>query len=197
MNEYKDKMEAILFTTGNFMTLEELSKLLNVGSIGIVKEALEELRNDYLQRSSSLELINDGDKWKLNVKSQYGYLTNKLMGDTEFDKPTTKTLAVIAFKNPALQSEIIKTRGNKAYDHVKVLIENELVTSEKKGRTRLLKLTPKFYDYFNVNKQDVEGKLNELKEIESKLKTEEKELEEKINLSKQLEMKKENSEIKQ
>lgn len=187
MNEYKDKLEAVLFTTGNFMTLEELSRILNVGSFGIVKEALEELRNDYLQRGSSLELINDGDKWKLNVKSQYGYLTNKLMGDTEFDKPTTKTLAVIAFKNPALQSEVIKTRGNKAYDHVKTLIENELVTSEKEGRTRLLKLTPRFYDYFNVNKQDIEGRLDGLKELENKLKSEEKELEEKINLSRQLE----------
>ena len=110
MSEYKDKVEAILFTTGDFMTLEELGRLLNLGSMGIVKEALEELKTDYLQRGSSLELINEGDKWKLNVKSQYGYLTNKLMGDTEFDRPTTKTLAVIAFKNPALQSEVIKTR---------------------------------------------------------------------------------------
>ena len=195
MSEYKDKVEAILFTTGDFMTLEELGRLLNLGSMGIVKEALEELKTDYLQRGSSLELINEGDKWKLNVKSQYGYLTNKLMGDTEFDRPTTKTLAVIAFKNPALQSEVIKTRGNKAYDHIKALIENELVTSEKKGRTRLLKLTPKFYNYFNVNKQDVEGKLNELKELENKLMIEEKELEEKINFSKQLN--KESSETKQ
>ena len=72
------------------------------------------------------------------------------MTDSELDRPTQETLAIIAYKNPALQSDVIKVRGNKAYDHIKFLKGDNFITSEKNGRTRLLKLTQKFFDYFDV-----------------------------------------------
>ena len=108
-----------------------------------------------MERGSGLVIVQEENKWKLNIKKEYGELATKLIGSSEFDNPTTKTLAVIAYKQPVLQSAIIKIRGNKAYDHVKVLLERELITSEKHGRTRLLKLTHKFYDYFDTAEEKV------------------------------------------
>ncbi|MCX6256024.1 MAG: SMC-Scp complex subunit ScpB, partial [Bacteroidia bacterium] len=57
---------------------------------------------------------NDNEKWKLTIKKEYLYLTEKLLSDCEFDFPTQETLAMVAYKNPALQCDIIKIRGNKA-----------------------------------------------------------------------------------
>ena len=144
------KIEAVLFTTGRFMDLNEIADACELGSVGYVREQLEALIKDYQEKQGALHIIEQDGKFKLNIKKEYGHLANKLVSTSEFDNPTTKTLAIIAYKNPALQSDIIKARGNKAYDHVKILQENGLVTSEKKGRTRLLKLTPKFYDYFDT-----------------------------------------------
>lgn len=162
MQDTKNKIEAMLFTTGRFMNIEEISKLCGIGSVGIVKEALNGLINDYNNRSSSLEVIEENGKFKLNIKKTYNYLTTSLLTDSEFDAPTTKTLAIIAYKNPVLQSEIIDIRGNKAYDHIKLLKDNGFITSEKKGRTRLLKLTSKFFDYFDIIENELKSKFTDL-----------------------------------
>ncbi len=159
MQNDKNKVEAILFTTGRFLGLEEIGKLTGLGSIGYVKEVLQELQKDYENRNGALEIIGQGEKWKLNIKKDYLYLTEILLSGSELDKPTQETLAVIAYKNPAMQSEIIKIRGNGAYEHIKSLQELDFVTSEPSGRTKILKLTAKFYDYFDIVEDQLRSKM--------------------------------------
>lgn len=163
--ELKNRIEAVLFTTGRYMDIEELAKHCDVGSLGIIKDALLSLQQEYEQRGSAMGIFEMDGKFKLNIRKDYGELANKLVSGDEFDHPTTKTLAVIAYKNPALQHEIIKVRGNKAYDHIKRLLESELITSQKQGRTRLLKLTSKFYDYFDTAEAHVKQQFDKIKEV--------------------------------
>ena len=159
MQDDKNKIETILFTTGRFVSLEELGKLCGIGSVGYVKEVLEELKKDYEKRSSALELIEQGERWKLNIKKEYLYLTENLLTGSELDRPTQETLAVIAYKNPALQSEIVRIRGNTAYEHIKLLKELDFITAESSGRTFTLKLTSKFYDYFDIVEDQLRSKM--------------------------------------
>ncbi len=156
----KKQVEAILFTTGKFMKIQEIASILNIKEKQ-VKSSLESLKKDYKNKESALEIQEQNNKYKLNIKKEHGHLSNKLLSSKEFDSPTTKTLAIIAYKNPAIQSEIIKIRGNKAYDHVKELRESNLITSEKYKRTRILKLTSNFYDYFDVAKEELKQKMKE------------------------------------
>lgn len=150
MEDYKNRVEAVLFTTGRFMELQEIAVLCNISSAEIVKDVLDSLKKEYDSRAGALSLVEDKGKWKLSIKKDYNYLTAKLLDTAEMDKPTQETLALIAYKNPVLQSDIVKMRGNTSYDHVKFLKDNDFITSEKHGRTRLLKLTPKFFDYFDI-----------------------------------------------
>jgi len=159
----QQKVEAILFTTGRFMSVEEIAKVCGIGSIGYVKELLEALQKAYEQRDTALQILCQDNTYKLNIKKDYGYLANKLVSDSELDSPTTKTLAVIAYKQPVLQHEIIKIRGNKAYDHIKLLREQNLITTEKAGRSRLIKLTPHFYDYFDTAAEAVKEQFKNVK----------------------------------
>lgn len=160
MEDIKNKVEAVLFTTGRSLTMQEISQLAGIGSIGLIKDVLTSLREEYGKRVTSLELINENDRWKLSLKRDYMYLTEKLLTDAELDRPAQETLAVIAFKQPVLQSDIIKIRGNTAYDHIKLLREEGFVLSDKSGRTRILKLAPKFYDYFDVVDDVLKSKMN-------------------------------------
>ncbi len=159
MEEHKNLVEAVLFTTGKFLSIEDISKLTGIASQGYLKQILEQIKKDYEDRNSSLEILNDNNKWKLNIKKQYLHLTEKLLTDSELSKPVQETLAVIAFKQPVFQSELIKIRSNKAYEHVKILEEQSFIISEKSGRTKILKLTPKFYDYFDVIESQLKSKL--------------------------------------
>lgn len=163
----KKKIEAILFTTGKFMDVEEIARVCGVGSVGYVKQVLEKLKKEYEEKDSSLQIVQERNKYRLNIKKEYGLLANKLVSSSEFDAPTTKTLAVIAYKQPVMQADVIKIRGNKAYDHIRQLKEDGLVTSEKSGRTRILKLTSKFYDYFDTAVDSVK---QVFKDVEEKVK---------------------------
>ena len=147
--EPKNKIEAVLFATGRFLSLNEIASMCGINP-GIIKELIGELKKEYEAKNGSLEIIMQEDKYKLTIKKEYLYLTERLLSDCEFDMPTQETLAIVAYKNPVLQCDVIKIRGNKAYDHIKLLKDDGFVLSEKSGRTRLLKLTPKFFDYFDV-----------------------------------------------
>lgn len=166
MQDIKNKIEAVLFTVGRFVDLDELSQLTGIASKGSLSEALKGLTEDYKNKEGSLEVVTDGEKYKLNLRKDYLYLTAQLLDQTEFDKPTQETLALVAYRQPVIQSEIIKTRGNTAYEHIKKLKEMEFVTSEKSGRTRLLKTTSKFYDYFDVVGEELKQKFDNVQNEE-------------------------------
>jgi segregation and condensation protein B len=173
MVDNKKKIEAILFTTGRFLSLEEISQYCSIVPIDMVKKILETLKKDYQNKDSALEIVNENNKWKLNIKKEHLYLTEKLLEHAEMNKPIQETLAVIAYKQPAIQSDVVKIRGNKSYDHISFLEENGFVIGEKFGRTKLLKLTEKFYDYFDVVKEQLverlkiaEQKIGEMPKIE-------------------------------
>ena len=144
----------MLFTTGRFMSKEEIAKHLNMNNEEITK-ILEELQKDYTEKDSAITLQKQDDLFKLNIKKEFGFIINKLLEDKEMDSPTTKTLAVIAYKSPVMQSEIIHIRGNKAYDHITHLKESGLISLEKQGRTRLIKLTSHFFDYFDIAEKEL------------------------------------------
>ena len=155
----KKQVEAILFTTGSFMPIGDLAKHLNVTDKEIEK-AISELKEDYEKKDSSLTIHYQDNRFKLNIKKEFGFLTNKLLEHKEMDSPTTKTLAVIAYKSPVSQSEVIKMRGNKSYDHISHLKDAGLISSERQGRTRLLKLTQHFFDYFDISEKEVKEQLS-------------------------------------
>jgi len=164
MQELKNKIESVLFITGKFMSLQEIGDFSGIDSIGLVKDAINELVKEYSEKNSALEIIVQKDLFKLNIRKQYNYLTTQLASGCEMDAPTQATLALIAYKQPVLQAEIIKMRGNTAYDHIHNLKEIGLIVSEKHGRTRALKLAPKFYDYFDVVENVLREKLKETEE---------------------------------
>ena len=157
--DLKKQIEAILFTTGRFMSTIEIAKHLNSNETEII-EALKQLEKDYSEKDSALILQTQDNLFKLNIKKEFGFLINKLLEQKEVDSPTTKTLAVIAYKSPVKQSEIIKIRGNKAYDHIQKLKDSGLVSTEKSGRTNLIKLTRHFYDYFDISEKEVKEQLS-------------------------------------
>lgn len=149
LNE-KNKVEAVLFASSKRMHIEEIASLANIKDIEKVKAALVELKMKYDEEGSAMTLVNDNDIWKLTVKDHYLPIMQKIVSQTELDRPLMQTLAVIAWKYPVVQSEVIKIRHNKAYDHMKRLEEMGFVTRQRFGRTNKITLTQKFFEYFDL-----------------------------------------------
>ena len=159
MDDFKNKVEAILFSSGKKMTVEEISRLCRAPTANVVQQ-LQELKNDYDSKNSSLLLLDEGDGWKLTVREQYASVVRKIVAETELSRTIMETLAVIAWKAPVLQSDIINVRTNKAYDHLAELESTGYISREKHGRTKLIKLTERFFSYFDLkNSDDVKEKV--------------------------------------
>ncbi|MBR9690645.1 SMC-Scp complex subunit ScpB [Candidatus Woesearchaeota archaeon] len=149
--DYKNKIEALLFSAGKKLEVDFMRDTVGARDKRPIKKALEELKEDYDKKDSSLMLVEDGDSWKLNVREKYLPLVRKIVAETELTKTVMETLAVIAWKSPVLQSEVIHIRTNKAYEHVGELLEAGFITKERHGRSYMLKVTQKFYEYFDVD----------------------------------------------
>lgn len=159
MDELKSKVEAILFSSGKKMSLDNIAKLVNSSSSSVDKVALD-LQKFYNDSESALMLIKDGDTWRINVREKFSHLVKKIVSETEFSKTVMETLAVIAWKAPVLQCDVIKIRTNKAYDHISELEEAGFISRLKKGRTQLIRLSEKFFNYFDLdNLDDVKKKM--------------------------------------
>lgn len=151
-NENIKKVEAALFISGRFLTLQELVMLTDINPL-MIKEILEKLIEKY-NDNSGIEIIEKGGGWKMDVRQEHVSMINKLAtGNAEFTKAEQETLAVIAYKQPVKQSVIINIRGNKAYDHIKHFVNINLVQAKKLGRTRELKLSDDFFEYFHLGNQ--------------------------------------------
>jgi len=147
-------VEAALFIAGRYIALHELVSLTNINPISL-KEIIESLKQKYID-GGAMTIIEREDRYKMDVKPEFHQLINKLaLGKHEFTKAEQETLAIIAYKNPITQSVVVKIRGNKAYDHVKHLMEVGLVSSRKKGNTRELTLGETFYDYFSLDEKKI------------------------------------------
>jgi len=159
--ENMKKIEAALFLSARFLSLQELVLLTDVNPLQL-KELLEKLTERYQKADSALEIVRRENTWKMDVGQEYVSMINKLAtGTAEFSKAEQETLAVIAYKQPVKQSVIIKIRGNKAYDHIKTFVDSGLVVAKKVGHTNELKLSDDFYDYFHVQK-NAKGEVVEL-----------------------------------
>lgn len=148
--ELKNRIEAVLFAIGDKVIIDEIRRLVKAPDTIVVESALKELAEEYEKRDAPLKIMNEATFWKITVKEKYLDIVRRIVPKTELSKTMIETLALIAWKNPVKQSEIVEMRTNKAYQHINELIEAGFVTRIKKGRTFLLKLTEKFFDYFDI-----------------------------------------------
>lgn len=164
MQEIKNKVEAVLFATGKKVSVEYIAKLCKCTKED-AQSALQELKKEYDAKSSSLLIIDEADFWKFQVRENYSPIVRKIVPQAELTRTMIETLSVIAWKAPVLQSDVIRIRTNKAYDHIGEIEKAGFITREKHGKTQLIKLSQRFYDYFDVHsEQEVKDKFKSIKE---------------------------------
>ena len=89
----------------------------------------------------------------------------------KLSKPALETLAIIAYRQPCLRSEIENVRGVSVDAVIRKLIEMQLVKivkrSELPGKPWLFGTTSRFLEHFGINSIDELPNSNELRRIVS------------------------------
>ena len=146
----KGQLEAALFLTSRPLTVRELAE--HVGAFSTdVETALMELLHDYACRDGALEIDDSEDGYMLQVKDAYQPLVQRML-PMELSQAATRTLSAIALKAPISQKDLIDWRGSGAYDHIQDLLKHKLVTKKRQGRSYMIDVTPRFNQYFKVQK---------------------------------------------
>jgi segregation and condensation protein B len=153
----KNLIEGALYASGSPLDIEELSTKLEMPK-KLTEELVNELAFEYLERNSALIVAQVGEKWQMQLKPEYTEQVSKFAKGGGIAERYLRTLTVIALKQPILKSLLIKLRGSGAYEHVKYLLDSDLISAVKKGRTHELTTTDKYSEMFGLPKDMVELK---------------------------------------
>ncbi len=164
-----DEVESVilsaLFVSKSPLDIEDLYKEIN--NIYIKNKKMKKISKDGVMRI--IENINDklsqynlpfevkrfpSEKYDLVIKERYFKYVENLAPHKEFSRATLQTLALIAYKSPIKQKDVVKIRGQRAPQHIKELIEKGFVKAEKVKNYKVLRITKKFLDYFGLRNEE-------------------------------------------
>jgi segregation and condensation protein B len=118
-----------------------------------IAPAVAALAQEY--EPSAIEIVDMGGTYVMQLKNTYADRV-KRFAPMELSESVLRTLAIIAYHQPVLQSALKQMVGSSVYDHVRELREKGFIKAKKEGRTKNITVTPYFYDYFGFGKKDRE-----------------------------------------
>ncbi len=156
----KRLIEALLFAGSEplpFNKIREVTDAMHPFRPKILRELIEELRDDYisLQRGFRLEEIAQG--FVLRSCSEYGKYIEILFRNRRTEKlsqASSEVLAIIAYRQPITRPQIDAIRGVDSSGSLQNLLERQLIEPKGKleapGRPTLYGITPEFLKYFGM-----------------------------------------------
>ncbi len=153
----RNLIEGALYAAGRPLDVEELSTKLEIPKKE-VEELVRVVAFDYLEHSGALIVAQIGEKYQMQLRPELTETVSKFAKGGAIAERYLRTLTIIALKQPILKSTVIKLRGSGAYEHVKYLLENDLISAVKKGRSAELATTDKYADMFGLPKNKEELK---------------------------------------
>ena len=142
----KRTIEAALFLKSKPMTTAELVELTQISSREIKAKILE-LKEKY-NEESGIRLIEANETYQLIVNPEILQKVRKIAPYKDLSPGLLKALSIIAFKGPVKQSILVNTIGNRTYEYAHELERRGLISAKKAGRTKMLRTTKLFVDYF-------------------------------------------------
>jgi segregation and condensation protein B len=158
-------LEAALYVAGRPLDLKTLGSIIRTRSKRKVQRLVSILMEEYKNRETALEILElEDERFVLQLKAEYSPQVQRLAIRPLLSKGPLKTLSYIAYRQPVLQSQVVDVRGHHAYDHLRQLEDMGLISREKVGRTRLLRTTGFFADYFGLS-HDLRTMKRQLKRV--------------------------------
>lgn len=159
MNSLAKLCEAALFASARPISFEELQGLDPEASPAAVRAALDELRECYDVQGHGVELVELGEGWQILTRPEYVDAIERAQlaaRPSRLSAAALETLAIIAYRQPILRSELEAIRGVACGEVLKSLLERRLVRitgrAEELGRPMLYGTTTEFLKVFGLSR---------------------------------------------
>jgi segregation and condensation protein B len=173
MKDIEKKLEAILFVSGEALSLERLSKILKIDKDKI-KEELVNLKNGL--RGRGITLLAKDNAYALATAPEVGKIVEDFMREElgeDLSRAALETLAIVVYKGPLSRAQIDYIRGVNSSFSVRNLMVRGLIERNPDphdSRSWLYSPSLEFMKYVGIDEiLKLEGFLEFKKEMEDLL----------------------------
>lgn len=148
-------IEATLFASQTPLTPSEIARADDALDVGVVRDALQTLRDRYDAEDHAFQVYQLGDGYQILTRPEFApYLErfDSVPRPPTLSRAALETLAIIAYRQPIGRIEVEEIRGVATASVLRTLQDWELIKvtgrGEGLGRPLLYGTTPDFLDHF-------------------------------------------------
>jgi len=149
-------LEAVLFASGEPMSLERLSRAVGI-DIGTTEKLLGQLGSSLEDRGSGLRLLYLGGEYQLATREEFAEEIKNALDITRnmpLSQAALEVLAIVAYNQPVTRSYIEQVRGVDSSSVINTLIQKGLLEEGSRldlpGRPLSYMTTPSFLRAFSL-----------------------------------------------
>ena len=171
MENIKAIIEALVLVSETPLALEKICIVLAEVEKSQVKDSLDELIAEYEQRQSGICLCEVAGGYQFRTRAELSNWVKKLKHSkhASLSPASLETLAIVAYRQPIVKSEIESIRGVDVSAPLRGLLDKKLVRivgrKDVPGKPIIYGTTRKFLEVFNLKDLSELPTLRELKEL--------------------------------
>lgn len=156
MENIKNIIESLLFVSENPLTIGSIKNVLEIEDPKEIRNALKELADDYENRNGAFLLHEVAGGFQIRTRPEYNPWVKRLIQPkaSRLSKAALETLAIIAYKQPIIRSDIEHIRGVDCGGVTRILLERKLIRvlgrKEIPGRPLIYGTTKQFLEVFDL-----------------------------------------------
>lgn len=156
MEELKNIIESLLFVAQEPLSVDRLKKILEHAETREIRKALEDISVEFDARKGGFYLHRVAGGYQVRSRPEYSTWIKRLLQPKPFrlSKAALETLAIIAYKQPVIRSDVEHIRGVDCGGVLKVLLERGFIRvmgrKEIPGRPLIYGTTRRFLEVFGL-----------------------------------------------
>jgi len=156
MDNIKNIVESLLFVADEPLTIDRLKQIISGAQPQELREVLQELAADYAERQGGFYLNEVAGGYQIRTRSEYKEWIKRLLQPRpqRLSKAALETLAIIAYKQPVIRSDVEHIRGVDCGGVLRVLLERKFIRvlgrKDIPGRPLIYATTKRFLEVFDL-----------------------------------------------
>ena len=174
MDNLKAIVESLLFASDAPITIDKIKSVLEVADRKAIREVLTSLTQEYESAKRGFFLSEVAGGFQLRTRPEYRQWIRRLKETrpARLSRAGMETLAIIAYKQPVLRSDVEYLRGVDCGGTLRTLLERRLIRvlgrKDLPGRPMIYGTTKQFLELFDLKDLNDLPTLKDLKDLEEK-----------------------------
>lgn len=174
MEDIKNIIESLLFVAEAPLNIDHFKKAIPEAETRTIKDIIQVLQEEYESRDGGFIIHEVAGGYQFRTKPEYKEWIRRLFQPKppRLSKPAMETLAIVAYRQPILRSEVEHIRGVNSGNTLRILLERKLIRvlgrREIPGRPLVYATTNKFLETFDLKNLKDLPSLKEIDDLENK-----------------------------